>query len=450
MKDPKKWPNNNPPAGFDNALCAWETFIHRDTPKDVRALDYLRIDSSPNPIDVSRLLSVISSSIMKLPLAAGSEFTFLDRLVLMWPSIWTWIQTLHRYQMRSRLSRAGTLKTGVGWSRTVALYDTIILALRSFTSPDLPRRLAVLVEESSVAQMMAQLWIDEANDPTSRLGFGANQLLCSNKHPHINADVLRNIIDGAQDGPNGPADLLFSRIKNNLMKVHLDASNLGGDLNLLHAQIEGDSVCCKIGADAAASSNGSPQNRVSPPTTMQPYILSHPMVTTTMVAILELVVEAESRIKEPEEYFFLLKKVLQIIMALSQKLQAYKVVRQLLGTSFFTLMSRIAPPVQPQTRTQGMNDFLKVSRILLVELIPRFAVYRSYLSDIHHDLITAHKKCRIIPGGHLNKLYSRVKPYRAVCEDYEENNRDALSCSEPEVCTQCSSGILSVVLYRRS
>lgn len=101
----------------------------------------------------------------------------------------------------------------------------------------------------------------------------------------------------------------------------------------------------------------SPASRI-----LQKDILSQPMVVTIAVDILALLLDAKSRIPHDENYLYLLNLNLQLIVTLSQKIQAYRVVEQLLGTTFLSLMARVALTCRPEARIQcdanirGLSD----------------------------------------------------------------------------------------------
>lgn len=411
-------------SALNKSIHAWESFICPYTPN---------VDFNSVVVfgAVATLLSRTTHLLVVLACTPTTNIASLQlgRLVSLWPTIWICMQKLHGHNMQYRLQGAHTM---AHWTNDESewaaqnIYTSVFYALRGLTSQGPLFKLAKLIKGTEgVMQMMATLWIEEAKDATMRFGFRASQLLCSDwpsREIIIDTEVLEHIVNCVKDGPRGTADLVFCRIKRNLTRTELDVPSLTTDLTLLSS---------KTGEPVTNFSN--PASRI-----LQKDILSQPMVVTIAVDILALLLDAKSRIPHHEDYLSLLNLDLQIIVTLSQKIQAYKVVEQLLGTTFLSLMARVALTCRPETRMQydiEMRGLSESSNTLLGVMIPQFAVYRSFLSTIQNDLINIQKKYRMLPGLWLNGMRSAIQPIKSIYEEYKRGTPMFLSCSEPKVRT---------------
>lgn len=210
---------------LNRAINAWESFIRPYTPNVDFVCNSILVFGTVATLlsHTTRLLLVLN----RIPTAEIASLR-LGKLVSLWPTIWIWMQTLHRQTIQYPLPGAQNTAHWTNESEWAVqnLYTSVFDALRGFTSHGLHFKLTKLVKGTEgVAQMMATLWIEEAKDPTMRFGFRASQLLCPgwpSREINIDIEVLEHILNDVNDGSRGAADLIFSRIKRNFSQTELD------------------------------------------------------------------------------------------------------------------------------------------------------------------------------------------------------------------------------------
>lgn len=395
----QSWPKNDIAKYFGKVLRGWEILSHPRTSKNTSGLD---LDYPVVPqvvLDFAAKLLTATSQHLLTPAATP----FLDRVVAIWPTIWIWMQTLHMHTTQCRFPASSNEEH----------YTAVFQTLRCFTGRGLPRNLVAVVERTDgIARMKAALWIEEAMDTTSGLGFGASELLCPlSQAPDINVEVLEHIVSDAKDASQGLASLLISRIKRNLKQTPVEESHLANDLFFFGSLVAGNM--------------SDPASR-----TLREGIISHPMVVTMTVDILALILDVKSNM-DPNTYKPLLILTLRSIATLCYAIQAHKFVKQILGTTFFTLVADIVSEFPSQNQAMD-KKVLAVFGILFDEAIPRFAFHRSFLVAMRRNITTARKTHQIL-GSHLNGVRTHTESVLSILNEYKRSDMVLLSCGEPQV-----------------
>lgn len=379
-------------------MRGWEILFHPRISKDTISSDLdfpvvppLALDFAAGLVKATSLLTPVVTNVAD----------FLDRIIALWPTIWIWMQTLHGHIVQCRLQ-------GLSAPPNEGHHTAVFQALQSFTNRDLPLNLVAVVERTDgIARMMAALWIEEAKDTTSTLGFRASELLSPPEPaPAINLEVLEKIVSNGKDASQGPVDLLISRIKRNLKQTHTEQDHLINDIFCFSSHL---------------------MMPVPASRTLRQDIISHPMILAITVDILALILDKKSRMN-PEAYKPILVMTLRSIENLSYAIQAYKFVEQILGTTFFTLVARITSDFA----SQNNKEILEVFGVLFDRAIPHFAFHRSLLVTMRRNITTAQKKHRKL-GDHLDRMRAHTKSVLAILKEYKRSDAFLLSCSEPQV-----------------
>ncbi|KZP18675.1 hypothetical protein FIBSPDRAFT_933264 [Athelia psychrophila] len=374
-------------------IHAWQTCLHPYTPKEG-----LGCSVPDSMLDlVASLLSLTSLILMSHDPMIYTK-TALNRLITVWPTIWTWTRTLHTHNMQSHAVRAARIppRAELDMDSFRKHYTAVFDALRSL---NLPTELSALVVETEgmLPEMMATLWIEEAKDPTATLGFRSSELLCAHPlDPQINVDVLKIIINYTKDAPRSLVDLIFGRIKRNLKQPQIDTANLSMDFTFLILVQEED---LRWGSQ-----------------TLRADILSHPMIVTMIMDVLTLAIDAEPRIPDSKDCLKYLNNSLRLLVILSEGIQTYEFVDKLMATTFLTSIARIVS-IRMGDRKQEIREMSTYFNTLLGGTIARFGVYRSLLSNIQRDLVAMEKKYRVLPAV-FDRILKHTNPFQSLFDEY--------------------------------
>lgn len=374
-------------------IHAWQTCLHPYTPKEG-----LGCSVPDSMLDlVASLLSLTSLILISHDPMIYTK-TALNRLITVWPTIWTWTRTLHTHNMQSHAVRAARIppRAELDMDSFRKHYTAVFDALRSL---NLPTELSALVVETEgmLPEMMATLWIEEAKDPTATLGFRSSELLCAHPlDPQINVDVLKIIINYTKDAPRSLVDLIFGRIKRNLKQPQIDTANLYMDFTFLILVQEED---LRWGSQ-----------------TLRADILSHPMIVTMIMDVLTLAIDAEPRIPDSKDCLKYLNNSLRLLVILSEGIQTYEFVDKLMATTFLTSIARIVS-IRMGDRKQEIREMSTYFNTLLGGTIARFGVYRSLLSNIQRDLVAMEKKYRVLPAV-FDRILKHTNPFQSLFDEY--------------------------------
>ncbi|KAF7986091.1 hypothetical protein HWV62_41505 [Athelia sp. TMB] len=391
--------NDTGPELIQSAITGWIKFVLPFTPS--RYLELSPFDEVLTIVATFMAVMVLDLDQITMKQQDVSSLTSIrSAMPPLWPSLWIWVQTLHKTK---RITRAlpNSLKAKANAEshvRHMSICDCLLYFIQN-EAEILP--IAGKFRED-VMTLAATIWIEEAEDKESICGFRAVSLLRPEllPAPRISLDILNHIIAACGGKTEAVLKMLYSRIKNNIKHLKLDLSSLQDDFAfVLHHT--------KNSFTFPAGSN----------------ILRRPFLADAKVSI-PLLADMMSLLRQSKAEAFadnterleIMQSPLFLILEIVCSPHEYQGMSALLTTRFFHLMAWMTPHVPGSTTLVTHTIFAS----FLQKVGLRFAAHRELFVAMRRNIREAFPKNKM-PNG---PIADSVKEFREQLSQWTEMNRD--------------------------
>ncbi|KAF7976552.1 hypothetical protein HWV62_6207 [Athelia sp. TMB] len=416
------------PAFFSRAIDKWKALISPHTP--AHGAGFNCSPSDPVAVYVQTLLRVFG---LRLTGSRQQVETAASAILDIWPSIWTWLRTIH---VQTQVSK-WLLYNETEVENCSVAYELLVSILFVLVYSNPPTPLSILVGDmKGVKKMMANIWIEQGRDTSTLLGFKAASYTGTWANYPAPGPILPQIIDQCQGGVE-TVKILFCRLKNNLAQVAVepDWPCFKMDMRLVIAQLSD-----KTPAAAAL---------------LRKSLISHdiPFVETMVDALILLLCDGKPQQRE-EVSEFLQFPLIGIARHLTMTGREYHCASQLNHGTIIALLAKGSI-----TREPNQDEELATLSNQLLKIIGRFSIYKTFFRALQKNISPTRHMISLKPQESRDSevfwLVDRVDQWAKIrgterylaldCCNTQVRGLNSAPVRGPHLCCSAPSGIMDIV-----